>query len=795
MFKINIISNSENYKAEAIIVAYRQLLTARKWHSWQVNFDIEQSCGNSSVFIVSGGSALLPKQYLQFVSVPLTCEAKAERKTEIEKWAENFDSLIEIADLSLIEDENYLKQAGEASHALSIIGKESNALVLAVGCENVLENIRAVEDIDFEQYTNLIHGIHSAIAGENFNGIKLKKDKINSIQNFLHYCFFSPALYLETELDNALTVRSRFFCNHGKLQHSGYIESFFAVLEQLYEKDLPQGIEINNIINNKIYNIMCFSKLFKIRDEENPNKLEHIKVAVVGTANSGKTFMIDDMIRAFSKLSYTPTKDVRYNDKNNYGSLNWFTVTLFKDRITKGGHGQTDKYCARQPEHFVGIMKKQNRTPFILEVMNIPGESVTDDSYAKFKNLENVIKSVSEKKFKIEECRNTTDVQLLVSFEDSSESLPTPTYNPNDTGQYYSYSNVKGYYTNKKYTIKEKEWCTGEDILRNFYSYNIDSLITALTNCWKSNSTEFGNAFPSGTNETDFMQSLYFVKFCSDATDIVVCSKLAVTDKTSAVNPQRKHETTFFTCLTSFFRGQPNKNFYLAFRGLDALIRNKSGATNNPLQEIFGSINGFSGDKQWLKQFEIYAFLMIWLGYNYKEIDNKHIDKLKNKIKEIVKCNGFALNGKAQNSLNNIADDTNTAAELKKLFGKKDTDFWLPDSKSDETLNKRIRDVMIEWSNICEKTKLVENEECQVLPFLPHVYFSAYPIHENDLWIAKNQPDRGKFDRDPSIGHSLTLGANELVFDILYARKSKINFKFNENNQPLLLSYMINTKN
>jgi hypothetical protein len=648
------------------------------------------------------------------------------------------------------------------------------------------------------------------------------------------------------------------------LEYSGYIESIFAIINQMYINKIPNGIKINNIINNKIYNTMCFNNLFK---SGKANKT--IKIAVVGQSDSGKTHLLVDMMRALIKLGYVDSGDpihVKESDNKkiytNYAQIKHFTWENY-DKTIKSTQG-----VGTQNVHFKSGMIKNNQTDFVLEFMNIPGErfksEILINSYDK--ELKPTLKK-AKKVFIVEIWENnySTDVRLLINFENNKD-----------------YETVSKELANNDYTKKDDsplEKINGKELWNRFYEFDSKTAVGAIIEYCKKANKNFKvqneevsikeieikkinpitgeikiekikvtekNVFDESRNEmkvvevvqiddkeyqieqnkvkignqeyqvkngkeqitidiiSELASTLYYLHFCEQATDVIFCDRLVTcTKETEKMRGSQNNKDKLLSAFSIIYR-QKKVNHYFVYRGLDALIKLNKIQNETEMQVENSLLSDMFGDQNLDKrQYEIYAFLMIMLGYEYNksfgnaDTDIKDIKNIKEKLESLytkIRKNGkeelvlqeekySTFFGYQGNTVQKVAEKLRNYNEFgeisKELFGEAGINYYIMYNANNQSLYKKMKADIKQWYE-----NLVENGQTPppsaYLPFPAHVYLTAFPIND-ELVISKNvatadviQNDSGgnqNFTPPCRSVDSLCLGSNELILDILHANR------------------------
>jgi cell division protein FtsL len=533
-----------------------------------------------------------------------------------------------------------------------------------------------------------------------------------------------------------------------------------------------------------------------------------IRLAVIGSPSSGKTFLLRDIILSLNALEENNNGYLHNNEQYfpyyEGGSKKYGSIAQF-GRESQQEIASTRFYFSRQDFHYKSIMRSHKKTlpDFTFEIMNIPGNVFTSVRIEDFNLIKTAIMGAVIGTFSEEEwvSPNRNDRQLLVKYnknitQKQRENIEYQTaFNKNDIekqkkGGYLSYNKLIHDLENRGYMAVRSAKINGQRLWNNFYKYETDSVIDAIEQFMNEEQAPIiEQRFTDESGLRNYLSRFYFFYFCYHATDVIICDKLAISEETSKVEWKREGEeiqTQVLNGINLFFTGQcrDNKNFYLVFRGLDALIKQER------LQKIFGK------DVSYTQRHLIYLFIMILLNKKYltkiRHTSKEFDDFLKEMRRESFNWKryfGSAFEDDLKHILLEMVDETK--ADWLQLFGEQGKDYFVPDTDNEHktpTVWERIENRI----NLCEYLLDVRNTNIRFWGIKPHIYFTAFPIHKRTLNISRNKGE-GKFDPEINCNDSLLLGTNELVLDILY-NADLVNFQWNNYIVPYLLKDMFNIR-
>ncbi len=309
---------------------------------------------------------------------------------------------------------------------------------------------------------------------------------------------------------------------------------------------------------------------------------EQIRLAVVGTTSSGKSFLLRDIMKTLSSMSavFYPLDNALQTYKN---------VANYSPDETGGDRG-TLFYACRAHNHYGArvVHKNESNDKYELSFLNIPGEifAKTPDKPTRLQayiQLKNQISRLRHH-FKVSTWRTDAgDIRYIVeprkgcsaTDEDRAKTEATSEKNLKmrymDWGELYADLHTSGYVR----CDGSSRRVSGKTLLRNFFEYDTDSVIRSILDLIHSNQLR-GLDFDA----VDFAGNAYdksftFFQYCAQATDIVLCDRIFTKDE---VNAEEMQFGDLAEGLDSFLEDSTNQhkvNVYLAFRNVDFLLSRK----------------------------------------------------------------------------------------------------------------------------------------------------------------------------------------------------------------------------
>lgn len=523
---------------------------------------------------------------------------------------------------------------------------------------------------------------------------------------------------------------------------------------------------------------------------------DRITLAVVGIPRSGKSYLLSDIITSYRNMGYKENSLER--DGVPYKRLSNFTANIAK----KGSVSQTEVYPLRPGENIYGAKLVKNGSKTLeLVFADIPGEVFNSTSGVNdltnirvYFNYRDKLNNCGEA-FQVTTWKNDAQNELKVvepiivdeteknSFEDEKVSadkiediLAAREKSYLSWGYLYAWLKYNGYSAVEETTKK----ISGGKLLKHFYEYQPDSLMQTLAYkvariCPELNISR--NDFNS-----NYLMTFYLLHYCYNSSDIVVCDKLIVP------NDAEDNEENAFTNyqvmieeLADFISEKPDScNVYLAFRGVDFMIKEKA----NHYKTLYDQLHGTLPDNQ-LRNcvYSLFAYLLwnkvdetniiecpeklvSYMGFGERINPNDfELDNLRNKYID-MKCGDGSINGET----NNI--ETTLIGLIRSHIGVGVGNTF-----------RRLLTVAHHY---------VEPEEGFMQHMPPHVYFTSTPItqdfkiyvndpeHQNRRFV--NNKENGSMKYFDTAGSHFCFGTYQLCLNILASHGVNIvdDFKLND---------------
>ena len=298
------------------------------------------------------------------------------------------------------------------------------------------------------------------------------------------------------------------------------------------------------------------------------NPLKKIHIAVIGASSSGKSFLLYDIIHAFSLLGFNPEELPLSYPHNSFGA---FFYDNFNSKT--GGMRGTESYFCRPNNHY-GAYLSGNYLPMDLPVdfLNIPGE-VFNNSKRRielFFKMKKIIEDNHKGLLYLSEWKSPSGhTAMLIVPKGFNKDYHTPTEMSlaDKHGNHMSWGNILYDLNDGRFKEISRREVSGKYIFKHITELNIDSLIQTLTGCWNTLVGEKNSPRWAELDGEQVIHYFYPLAYCDLASDMILCDKLTDHENTTNLENWICH---FFDQSKSV-----NRHFYLAFRAADNIILNK----------------------------------------------------------------------------------------------------------------------------------------------------------------------------------------------------------------------------
>ncbi len=518
-----------------------------------------------------------------------------------------------------------------------------------------------------------------------------------------------------------------------------------------------------------------------------------IRLAVVGPTSSGKTYLLTDIIGSLIQLGYKQ-KD-RLANKNLHHSVLELITDVTDERE---GVRTTEVYACRSHNHYSSDFTGVNNMH--LEFLDVPGEVMTPESIRIFHAVMKALMACTQNVFIETQWRNiqTGNVVKTVDFnyQEHDNIHGATTAGPilrdprrmrrqvvlgqntttDDGGDgstdiwaqtYMTSESRRAYYRQIGFEPGRTKNVSGRKIFEHFFDYDTDTLVNAIGDAWMLldiDSYLTGGATGYRSSQRNnfievYRNHFYFHYFTFYATDVVVCDKCCVPMSAGLVIDSGDHFSQMMhslVALTAYADMTRKKNWYLAFKGIDAILR----------QEPFANLYQLSNRDlnlvytQFLTLFRIACTYKIMDGRKPYDLMPPFNDDsaMQNMLAGSVPVNPDALQICADQYQTLIFDGVSS------LFKSPEDYTMISDLSIEDHIMYRIRDFMLaapQWLQI-------KTAEGNLLNMPPHVFFTATPIDTNFNIYGHDPESNRVFDGAVShFNHRAFFGALQLTTCIL----------------------------
>ncbi len=532
--------------------------------------------------------------------------------------------------------------------------------------------------------------------------------------------------------------------------------------------------------------------------QEKINKTPQVRLAVVGTTGSGKTYLLTDIVGALEKLGYS--RDDNFDDN----TLHRDVYNLTEDRQDTGGIGKTPVYACRLENLYMSCFRDPNGQRMRMEFADIPGEAMTPDSINMSRAIMKAMMACKSKIFTATKWKNPTTKKVVKILDVDADSLAKGSNmltgldggirigglgaaaSAASRDNYVPTSARKAYYSQMGFEDGKQDKVTGAEVMDDFLDYDTDSVVNAIIKAWDllkvdSVLTKKMLAYGSGKQvfQNVYKNHFFFHYYTMHATDVVVCDKCCmpiangdtvIADDNFTLMVQELRD------LTSY-KDAPPKNWFLALKGFDAVIREKpfahlfemSRADINLVYSHFLALfrqacihNIISGEnKAYKNPFSNSERMMEWLTSS-DDGDSKITETLENHYDTLADCFDELF---AANTEYAVAGNQ----QLPQLVKKRLKDFC--------TLDERIAE-----------SAANDDDEQTLLQMPQHVYLVATPIDDEFHVCRHRSDDPTSFEGNAQhYNQRANFGSLQLATGILLEHNLDINDKYN--NYGIVLNY------
>jgi len=501
-------------------------------------------------------------------------------------------------------------------------------------------------------------------------------------------------------------------------------------------------------------------------------RTKRIKLAVIGTPSSGKSYLLNDIVLTFNMMGLQQRSlplSFPYSNFSHY---------FFDISDNDGNVLGTKNYACRQENHYGAMLEGfRNDQKIDIEFVNIPGEVFTDNQQgmAMFFDLKKALRRASsvftvttwqsiggEQIYVVEP---TDRVRSTLGLEPVDKTYVDPAFVELPQMRFGNWKDIFSFLNKHQYTEmpKTRKTVNGKYLLDHFYEVMADSMMQTIKDAWSSFATHVSvtrDQFINNNMDRDF----YFCKYCQEATDIVICDKLFAPG--GVVSEAEMKSAQNFTGMTQLLNGFLNDsrnaagildhlfsvnkgtpNIYLAFRGADMMVNEEK------VMKLYDQLIPYKGVRDNI----IYSCFMHNLyeymqsGYQHPEI-GKWIGVKTNEEYDALAADYVNVHGLTTLTNQNLKD------HIMSRLGNTGMGFW-------------------QLLSTVGNSRRVAAAKAGNLPIAPHVYFTATPIdssyriYENDK--SQNnmrfirQDNKGRVIAFHAVGQPLCFGTYQLAMDIL----------------------------
>ena len=759
--------------------AIQTLASSTYWNHKKMRFTLtwENNC-----FTFQGGRYHLPPHSIKFVSVLVDIFDTNINQTD---WLKRYDQFIILAEAKEVAENQTIRLEVAKYRSLMHHHKlHSEEVLLLLDVQNILTIP------DSSNYESTMVGILSALAGKPRKGFTLLPAYASNWSQIINLHLGQRQLLLKTKYGNVIGLPINFMVSFNAFPHSGVMEILWKFMTTLLEGN---NIEIKRISNHLIYNTIM-EILRNITDYIYQFNNKTIKLAVIGETSSGKSYLLTDLLTSLNNLGFTGTNDMKHNCR--YAGHYITDVTNRNRAINK-----TIQSVARIDSHYRGVYSNgENR--FNLEFIDIPGEVITRDKIEVFSSIIEALWKNKKDIFKVETWTKEAKVYKVLYYSSGNHTISNVSTHSYSGGleddEYTSNNNrqdttsrqtimttdeVRTYLSNAGYTQeKEVSLTSGSDIIQNFYSFHPDTVINGIMEAWNILEPKRPRNFQNKEYDkiqnyrelfmNNFQLDFYYLFFCINATDIVICNKMAIPASIGQKEIQAPNGLNSFSdmiqalaCLKAKENIFSKKNWYLALKGTDSYI------DNNFFKEVFEATNNHN------ITYSYFITLLI-----YKSLQSNLSGKINRFRRDIEPTNIPVANLFNQSNINRFVSllsineiDNNVLQAMQEEANNNDNQIFNSSTEYTITSGLDLRQHVnqcIGFFNTLTQFDPQEGELYRMLQIPPHVYFPATPITSDFTICGHKQGEANIFEGNAATaGNRICFGTFQLCLDILKQHK------------------------
>ncbi len=533
------------------------------------------------------------------------------------------------------------------------------------------------------------------------------------------------------------------------------------------------------------------------------NNTPMVRLAVVGATGSGKTYLLTDMVGSIEKLGYQ--RDDSFED-----------VVLHRDvyHLTEnhGDDGSVDKtvvYACRPEMVYSSQFLDPHEHRVKVEFADIPGEAMTADSINMFRSIMRAMMACKSNIFITTFWKNPNTHKMMKLLEVRDDALANGSgritglsggvrLSPIGKSEvsamassrtYQPTPRRKEYYKQQGFEAVKEQPTSGATVFKEFLSYDTDSVINAISKAWELlkvdsllNDHLRGAGSGKAVFERVYKNHFFFHYYTFYATDVVVCDKCCVPNIGLDV-PHYSHFSVMVQALHDLtsYKDAPRKNWYLAFKGIDAIMQETS------FRELFSSSGGDVN--------LVYSHILTLLR---QACTNNILDTSEDLGMSLQYRSPFSSPDRVMEWLTSddhadLADVLashydNLAADWMSFF-KPSSDYVMT---SEQTLARHLQEHLKAFCSLDERMSAAmktKSDEQTLLNMPQHVYMVATPIDEDGHICPHNAEVPTTFDgKARHYNQRMHFGTLQLATSILLEHKLEVADEYN--NYGLVLNYV-----
>ena len=383
------------------------------------------------------------------------------------------------------------------------------------------------------------------------------------------------------------------------------------------------------------------------------SKTKKIRLSVVGSTASGKTYLQTDVVGALEKLGF------KRDDSYENDHLQRDVYSLIEEMSGDGAVRKSLVKACRLEDVYLSRFIDRNDKAVMVEFVDVPGEVMVPDSLKMFRGVMMAMMACHDKIFTSTRWINYEtgkSVKVVNVGKSAGGNGPIDSLDGAVSGSfgvstgYAATATRESYYRRMGFQPTRTKKANGARLFLDFLDYDTDSVIQAIVKAWdllKVDSVlprdllEKGGGSGKPVFAKEYKNHFFYHYYTFYSTDVIVCDRCCtpvMQDEVPSVSGMDIFPVMMMSLKTmTEYEDLPAKNWYLAIKGVDAFMQER------PFREVFECADGdfnlvyshftamfrqacihhlWGGDKGFASPFSSDETMMRWLTGN-RALDRK----------------------------------------------------------------------------------------------------------------------------------------------------------------------------